>query len=815
MLYPKFINKYRIFFFHFTYESLNALRKTKFNHLFRFVRVYFKKIIKLAIATLTFGFLFSLSTLWYFSTDLPDYKILANYKPPISSRVHSGEGQLIAEYALQKRLFIPYESVPKNVIYSFLSAEDKNFFSHPGVDAKSITRAIIKNLKNIYSEKRLEGASTITQQVAKNFLLTSEVSLKRKIKEAILAFRIERAYSKERIMELYLNQIYLGEGTYGIAAASLEYFDKAVSDLNYEEAALLAALPRAPSKYNPYKSIEMAKLRRNIVLKNLYENSYINKDEYKNLIGKEIKTKKRKIKLLEEANFYSEEVRRIVSDTYGYDDLYKGGLSIRTPLNSNYQIKALEALREGLESYDKRHGWRGPITNLKSVDWQKNIKNFIPDKSLNWKIAKVIDVNQLSLKIEIENKEVGFIDFKNIKWTRKKSFEDLLKLNDIIYVKKIKKNRWSLKQLPKINGAIVVMDPYTGRVLAMAGGFSFKLSEFNRATQAKRQPGSAFKPVVYAAALENGFNPSTLVLDAPFVIEQGEGLKTWKPENYGKKFYGPSTLRVGIEKSRNLMTVRVAQKVGFEKISKIANNLEIYKNIPELLSVSLGSAETTLVQLTNAYCTFVNGGKKVNPIFIDRIQDRRGKTIFNSDKRNCKGCKEISYLEEEIPLIQDNRSQIISQETAYQITSMLEGVVKRGTAKRLRDLNLDLAGKTGTTNKNTDTWFVGFTSKLVVGVYVGFDEPQSLGKFETGAKTAMPIFKEFIKKGVKKKDARPFKVADNIIMMVVDHTTGKKANFASKETIIEAFKKNKFYFKEEENLDINNRLKNDSILKFY
>ena len=384
------------------------------------MHIYFKKIIKLAIVTLTFGFLFSLSTLWYFSTDLPDYKILANYKPPISSRVHSGGGQLIAEYALQKRLFIPYESVPKNVIYSFLSAEDKNFFSHPGVDAKSITRAIIKNLKNIYSEKRLEGASTITQQVAKNFLLTSEVSIKRKIKEAILAFRIERAYSKERIMELYLNQIYLGEGTYGIAAASLEYFDKAVSDLSYEEAALLAALPRAPSKYNPYKSIERAKLRRDIVLKNLYENSYINKNEYENLISKEIKTKKRKIKLLEEANFYSEEVRRIVSDTYGYDDLYKGGLSIRTPLNSNYQIKALEALREGLENYDRRHGWRGPITNLNLVDWQKDIKEFIPDKSLNWKLAKVIDVNQLSLKIEIENKEVGFIDFKNIKWIRKK-----------------------------------------------------------------------------------------------------------------------------------------------------------------------------------------------------------------------------------------------------------------------------------------------------------------------------------------------------------------------------------------------------------
>ncbi len=752
--------------------------------------IYLKKSIKLIVAIITLSVLFAFSTLWYFSSDLPDYKILANYKPPISSRVHSGEGQLIAEYALQKRLFIPYDSVPKKVINSFLSAEDKNFFSHPGIDAKSISRAIIKNLKNILSEKRLEGASTITQQVAKNFLLTNEVSLKRKIKEAILAFRIERAYSKERIMELYLNQIYLGEGTYGIAAASLEYFDKAVSDLNYEEAALLAGLPKAPSKYNPKKSITRAKKRRNLVLKNLYENSFINQVQYNNFKKKPIILKKRKIKLLEEANYYSEEARRIVSDKYGYDALYKGGLSIRTPLNSNYQIEALKALREGLEEYDRRHGWRGPIINLETKDWQNNIQKFIPDKSLNWKLARVIDVNKLTIKIETENKEEGFIDFKNIAWTRKESFEDLVRLNDIIYVQKIKKNKWNLKQLPKINGAIVVMDPYTGRVLAMVGGFSFKLSEFNRATQAKRQPGSAFKPFIYAAALENGFTPSTLILDAPFVMEQGEGLKTWKPENYGKKFYGPSTLRTGIEKSRNLMTVRVAQKVGFEKISEIMNSFGIYDDVPELLSVSLGSAETTLIKLTNAYCTFVNGGKKVTPIFIDRIQDRRGKTIFNADKRKCLGCQEISYLKEEIPLIEDNREQIITAETAYQITSMLEGVIKRGTGRKLKNLNLALAGKTGTTNKNMDAWFLGFTSKIVIGTYVGFDEPKSLGKYETGAKAALPIFKKFIENVVKKKEALPFKVPNNINLVMVDVETGLQPNATTKKIIYESYKSN-------------------------
>ena len=782
---------------------------------------FFKIISKFILSISVLVILFLFSTLWYFSSDLPDYKILASYKPPISSRVHSGEGQLIAEYALQKRLFIPYEAIPKKVIYAFLSAEDKNFFSHPGIDAKSITRAIIKNIKNIFSNKRLEGASTITQQVAKNFLLTSEVSIKRKIKEAILAFRIEKAYTKERIMELYLNQIYLGEGTYGIAAASLEYFDKAVNQLKYEESALLAALPKAPSKYNPYKSKKIAKIRRNIVLKNLHENSFIDTEQYEKLIRKKIVLKKRKITLLQEANFYSEEVRRKISKKYGYNDLYKGGLSIRTPLNSKYQIEALKALREGLEEYDKRHGWRGPIKNIKKNDWVKYVKDLKIDKSLNWKLAKVINVNKMSVKIETIDQENGFINFANVAWTRKKSFEDILKKNDVIYIKKIKKNNWSLKQLPEVNGGIIVMDPYTGRVFAMVGGFSFNLSEFNRVTQAKRQPGSAFKPFIYAAALENGFTPSTLVLDAPFVIDQGKGLKTWKPENYGKKFYGPSTLRTGIEKSRNLMTVRIAQKVGFKKISKVTNDFAIYEDIPELLSVSLGSSETTLIKLTNAYSTFVNGGKKVTPIFIDRIQDRRGKTIYNADTRKCLGCEEISYLKKEIPKIEDNKQQIISPETAYQITSMMEGVIKRGTGKKLRNLNLTLAGKTGTTNNNMDAWFLGFTPKLVIGVYVGFDEPKTLGRYETGAKAALPIFKKFVQEVVKKNEAYPFKIPKTINLVMVDQETGIPSNDNKKNIILESFKQNDDFKSELEKLFNKDRLglydyeNKRKILKFY
>jgi len=637
----------------------------------------------------------------------------------------------------------------------------------------------------------LEGASTITQQVAKNFLLSNEVTFNRKFKEIILAFRIERALSKERIMELYLNQIYLGQGSYGIAAASLEYFDKPINKLEYEEAALLAGLPKAPSKYNPFKFKILAKKRRNIVLKNLYKNQYISFAQYRELIKKDIKLKGRVVKLVEETNYYSAEVRRILSDQYGYDKLYKEGFSIRTPLNPIYQVQAVKALREGLELYDHRHGWRGVLMNKKDdLDWSDSVSNLKLEKSLNWKIAKVIKIEEFFVDIEIEDKEIGKINFESINWT-KKSFKKLFKLGDIIYVKKIKKNQWALKQLPKANGAIVVMDPFTGRVLSLVGGFSYNLSQFNRATQAFRQPGSAFKPFIYALALEKGYTPSTLILDAPMVMEQGTDLKLWKPQNYGKKFYGPSTLRTGLEKSRNSMTVRLALDVGLKKIINITKKLNIYENPEELFSISLGTAETTLLKLTSAYCTFVNGGKKIIPIMIDRIQDRRGKTIYNADKRKCIKCEQISYLSNQIPKIEDNFEQIISPETAYQMISMLEGVIQRGTGRKLRNLNLNLAGKTGTTNNNTDTWFIGFTSKLIVGIYIGFDEPASLGRYETGGKTAMPIFKKFILNSISKQDATPFKVPEGIVMMVVDPITGQKVDFNSKNSIYESFKEKK------------------------
>ena len=720
----------------------------------------------------------------------------------------------MSDFSSEKRIFVPYSAISQTVINAFLSAEDKNFFDHPGVDAKGVVRAIKNNIFNIINSNRLEGASTITQQVAKNFLLSNEVSIDRKIKEAILAFRIERVLTKKRILELYLNQIYLGEGSYGIASASLRYFNKPISDLNYGEAALLAALPKAPSKYNPYKNLNLAKFRRNLVLKNLLENGFINQNKYKELINSKIKLKKRKRIYLEDSRYYVEDVRKDVINKYGFDKVYKQGFNIKTPLDLELQKIATESLREGLIEFDKRKGWRGPLTNIKkNENWKDDLVKFNLEKSLEWELAVVNRIDKFETIIETLSGKKGVINFNDIDWTRKE-FKQLFKIGDVIYVKKVSDGNYSLKQLPIANGGIVVMDPYSGRVLALSGGFSFKKSEFNRASQAKRQPGSAFKPFIYALALENKFLPTTLVLDAPIVLDQGSDLKMWKPENYGKKFYGPSTLRTGIEKSRNLMTVRIAQELGIDKIINFSKKLNIYENPEELMSVSLGSAETTLLKITSAYCSFINGGKLVNPILIDRIQDSEGKTIFNNEKRYCENCDLISYEGTSNPIIKSKYEQIFSPQTAYQITSMLKGVVERGTGKGLRDLKLELAGKTGTTNKNTDTWFIGFTSNLVVGVYIGYDTPRSLGKFETGSKTAMPVFKEFIKKTANTNNARPFKVAENIKMMVVDAKTGKKASSKTKQAIFEAFKITDIKSESlSENID--SRLNLTNILKFY
>jgi penicillin-binding protein 1A len=774
----------------------------------------FNSLIKTIIFVFFLIFFLFFSALWYFSSGLPDYKKLESYEPPVSSRVYASNGDLIAEYAIEKRLFIPYEVVPKFVINAFLSAEDKNFFNHPGIDLQGIIRAFINNFKNIVNNKRLEGASTITQQVAKNFLLTNEVSYKRKIKEAILAFRIEKAYTKEKILELYLNQIYLGEGTYGIAAASLQYFDKSVKELNYAEAALLAALPKAPSKYNPFKYYEEAKLRRNLVLRNLNENNFISNNELRKYKSEEINLKKRKIKLLQEANYYTEEIRRIIKNTYGHDRLYAEGFSIKSALDVNYQLYALSALRSGIESYDRRHGWRGAISNTRlEKNWQEKLNEKKTDSSLKWNFAEILNVKDTGIVFQIINeKEKGSIAVSNLKWAISKNIQDAFKVNDIIFVHKNLNEKWDLKQYPKVNGAIVAIDPFDGKVKALVGGFSFKSSEFNRATQAKRQPGSAFKPFVYASALDNNFSPNSIILDAPFTAVQGVGLKNWKPENYGKEFYGPTTLRKGVEYSRNLMTVRIAQDLGVKKILQLSSDLNIYDTIPELLSVSLGSAETTLLQITNAYSTFVNGGKKVNPILIERIQDRRGKTIYNSEKRTCIGCDKFSETEILTPYIKDNYKQVISKETAYQILSILEGTIKRGTGKNLKDLNVPLAGKTGTTNDNFDAWFIGATSNLIVGVYIGFDNPATLGKNETGAKAALPIFKNFVSQALYKDEFKSFKIPEEIFFTAINYDTGKKENFSNSKSIVEAFKLSDIKKMTNNNLDKESNY--DSLIQF-
>tara|TARA_B110000211_G_scaffold221609_1_gene269433 strand:- start:1172 stop:3532 length:2361 start_codon:yes stop_codon:yes gene_type:complete len=774
--------------------------------------------LKFIITFLIVLLLFTLSTLWYFSIGLPDYKKLSNYQPPISSRVYSENGKLIAEYAIEKRLFVPFESIPEKVINSFLSAEDKNFFQHSGVDVKGILRAIIKNIKNIAQNKRLEGASTITQQVAKNFLLTNEVSMKRKIKEAILAFRIERAYTKKRILELYLNQIYLGQGTYGIAAASLEYFDKSIKELTYPDTALLAALPKAPSKYNPYRYPEVAEFRRNLVLKNLEENNIITKKQLNKFKKVKIILKKRKIEIVNEANSYTEEVRRTVNEKYGFEKLYSQGLSIRTPLNIDYQIQAIKSLRKGLENYDRRHGWRGPLANkFKDKNWRSKLDKFKLDPTLNWKFAEIIKLNnsQINFKIVKEKKEniKGILFLKNLNWTipPQKFISDRYEIGDIIFVKK-ENNSWLLKQYPKVNGGIVILDPHTGDVKALAGGFNFKSSEFNRVTQAKRQPGSAFKPIVYAAALENGFAPNSIILDAPFVESQGVGLKNWKPENYGKKFYGPSTFRKGIEYSRNLMTVRIAKILGIDKVLDLSKKLNIYNEIPELLSVSLGAAETTLINLTSSYAPFVNGGKKIEPNLISRIQDRRGKTIFKIENRKCIGCDKFIDQSVEYPKIENTNERVFSEETAYQMVTILRGAVERGTAKKLKSLNVPLAGKTGTTNDNYDAWFIGFSSNLVIGVYVGFDNPKSLGKFETGSKAALPIFKDFIENAMYRDDFDDFRIPENIYLTSLNYDTGLKSAPGEKNTIIEALK-----LKDINNIDNNNLISisgRDKLIKF-
>ena len=756
--------------------------------------------IRKAVYTLILTCTIFVSSIIILSVNLPDYTHLKNYKPSILTRVHNSSGELVKEYSNQYRVFIPIDAVPDIIKFAFISAEDKNFYNHSGIDPLGIVRAFVNNMKNIFTDRRPQGASTITQQVAKNFLLSDELSLTRKIKEAILAIKIETAFSKNRILELYLNQIYLGSGTYGIAAASSKYFNKPIQKISIEEAAYLAALPKAPSNYHPVKNYEKAIARRNWVLNRMYANKLINEIEYNTSLKKKLVISKNNVNKKYSSDYYSEEVRRKIIDIFGEYELYNGGLSIRTSLDSNLQNIVTRALQKGLIAYDRRHGYRGPIENIDFKDWYSYVSNKYTKPTL-FDYARIIKINSNEIKVENQNQEHFNINIKGHDWLRKyissnyvgtkiTNFNEVFKVNDIIYFSKNIKNQYQIEQIPKINGAVIVMDPYSGRVLAMSGGFDFRLSSFNRAIQARRQPGSAFKPFVYLAALENGFQPNTMILDAPFVIDQGERLGKWKPENYGKKFYGPSPLRKGIENSRNLMTIRIAQYLGMEKISEIANRSGILEEMPNILSMALGAGETTLIDITKAYTAFANGGIKINPIFIDKIQDRRGKTIYKADLAKCIDClKPYSEINTK-PTIIDKEELIFSPPHAYQITSMLKGAVDRGTGKKTKFSGIEIAGKTGTTNNNTDAWFIGYTSDLIIGVYTGFDKPLSLGKRETGSSVAVPIFRGIMNEYLSKKNSLPFRVPQGIELIKTDINTGKIVINDNANTIYEAFGKN-------------------------
>lgn len=754
---------------------------------------------------------------------LPDYRQLADYEPPVMTRVQAGDGRLLAEFAVERRVFIPVGAMPKRVINAFLSAEDKNFFTHPGVDPIGVGRAVITNLKNISTNRRLVGASTITQQVAKNFLLTSDVTVERKIKEAILAFRIERALAKERILELYLNEIYLGFGSFGVAAAALNYFNKSLDALTVSEAALLAALPKAPNNYNPLTKPRAAKGRRDWVVDRMLEDGVITPEAAAAAKAQPLIVRKRDATEFVNADYFAEEVRRELVQRYGEDELYKGGLSVRTTLSPRLQDIADRALRAGLEAYDRRHGWRGPIARAGPVtDWLAQLAEVEAPKGLgHWRLAIVLSADDKSAAIGVDDGRTGIIPLDELKWARAwkkkerlgprvKAASGVLAAGDVVAVHQVFEtgegkpypdNTFALRQIPEIDGAVVALDPHTGRVLAMSGGYSFERSQFNRAVQAQRQPGSAFKPIVYLAALDAGFTPSTLILDAPFVIDQGPGLPKWRPANYTKKFYGPSTMRLGIEKSRNLMTVRLAQTIGIDRVAQFARRLGVADDLPRRLSMSLGAGETTLMRLTASYAMMVNGGKRIKPTLIDRIQDRHGRNVYRHDNRACRDCRAAFWTGQPVPGIPDTRERVADPASAYQMVSMLQGAVERGTGRQIKSIGKPLAGKTGTTNDALDTWFVGFSPDLAVGVFVGFDTPRSLGAREQGASAAAPVFKRFMAEALDGEAAIPFRIPEGIRLVRVNAASGKPARGGDRNVILEAFKPGRIPSGEENVLD--------------
>ena len=755
------------------------------------------------------GLLVGSVVVWILMRDLPSVETLRTYQPPVTTRVYAGDGTVIGEYARQRRIFVPIAFVPKLVKEAFTSAEDRNFYNHPGIDPGGIVRAGIKDVYNAMVGRRLEGASTITQQVAKNLLLNSDVKFSRKIREAVLAVRLDATFSKDNILELYLNEIYLGGSAYGVAAAALNYFGKSLDELNIQEVAFLAALPKAPSAYDPRTNKQAGLDRRNWVIGQMADNGYITDAQARAAIASPLDVSTSAGSQAVDVDYFVEEVRRNLYAKYGEHQLYDGGLQVRSSLDTSLQNYAVAALRDGLVRYDRRHGWRGAASNIAvdgvvPKDWQKKVAGVTNQSGIeSWHVAVVLAFNpDKSVSIGLNDGKTGKIPFSEYVWAKKDlktgywgasptKPQDVFKIGDLVYAEATAtRGDYGLRQIPEVNGGIVVMDPHTGRVLALSGGFSYASSQFDRAMQAMRQPGSSFKPFVYAAALDNGYTPVSKELDAPFVMEQGPGLPLWTPGNFEKgEFLGLATLRRGIELSHNLMTIRLAQAVGMNKVVQYPMKMGVYDKLQPLLSNSIGSAETTLIRMVTGYSEFVNGGKKIEFSLIDRIQDRAGKTVWQHDQRKCDGCNTPSWIEgQQEPLLDDTREQVLDPRTAYQIVSLLQGVVQRGTgASTVGTLMWPLAGKTGTSNDIKDTWFVGFSPDLAAGVYVGFDNPRTLGN-EQGATVAAPIFRDFMKGALADVPPTPFRIPSGIELRAVDHMTGALSSPGAPGAIMEAFK---------------------------
>jgi len=750
-----------------------------------------------------FAVAISIGAVFYiYGRDLPSHESLAQYTPPTISRIYSAEGRIIDEFAKERRLFTPADEIPDLVKQAFISAEDKNFYTHKGYDARGIAAAAYDAVASRGQDVR--GASTITQQVMKNFLLGGERAAERKIKEIILATRLEETLSKDRILELYLNEIFLGQNSYGVTAAALTYFNKPLRDLAPHEAAFLASLPKAPSEYHPVRRADRLLARRNFVLREMNENGYLTDAEYETELAMPLRSVQAGDfetfrSALPPRDYFTDEIRRQLSLDFGEEEFFSGGMTVRATIDPDMQVEAAKAMRRALESYDREGGiWRGTgrkLTPEELSDWREALTRAeVPrDIDLNglWFPAVVLEVDgdEARLGIEGQEGEDHIIPASDVTWARKRREDgtlarraqvpgDLVEVGDIVLVRAITEDgsgnfvRWSLRQVPEVQGGFMAMDVNTGRVIAMQGGFSYQDSVFNRATQARRQPGSSFKPFVYAAALDSGYSPATIVVDAPIEINTPQGL--WRPRNSSNQFYGPTPLRTGIEMSRNLMTIRLAQEVGMDVVADYAEKFGVYDNMGRFLANSLGSEETTLFQMVAAYAMFANGGERVQPTLIDRVQDRFGRTTYRHDQRECIDCLVPGLAPGEAPRIESNRERVMNAITAYQLTSMMTGVVERGTAARTVGLDVPVAGKTGTTNEAKDVWFIGFTSNIVAGCYIGYDQPRPLGRGASGGGMCGPVFQEFMKKATAKYGGGPFAIPPGGRFINIDRFTGAR-----------------------------------------